>query len=182
MPLGPVLQTGGFNHSPTLTSPIGDIVWSTTRILPPELHVGSVSCYFYTPVMRFVLVYWSMEDQYMKTCSQCHQPKPLEDYSSNVSRKDGRHDACRQCSGKYTHLRLKKVKLRAIEYLGGKCHHCSGVFHRAAYDFHHKDPMQKDFVWNKLQKRSWKAIQSELDRCLLLCANCHRIEHADKDW
>jgi hypothetical protein len=47
-----------------------------------------------------------------------------------------------------------------------------------AYDFHHKDPNEKDFMISK-QAKSFEAIKAELDKCELLCAVCHRFEHDD---
>lgn len=72
-------------------------------------------------------------------------------------------------------------KLKAIEYLGGKCNHCGIVSeHRGIYDFHHIDKTEKEADPGSLMHYSWKRIQKELDKCILLCANCHRIEH-EKD-
>jgi hypothetical protein len=69
----------------------------------------------------------------------------------------------------------RDLKDRAIEYLGGKCVDCSGVYHQAAYDFHHKDPSLKDYQISG--KRVWEIVKQELDKCELLCSNCHRIRH-----
>lgn len=50
-----------------------------------------------------------------------------------------------------------------------------------ALDFHHRDPSEKEFDWNKLRKRSWESIAFELDKCDLLCSNCHRESHYDEN-
>lgn len=71
----------------------------------------------------------------------------------------------------------RQRKLRAIEYMGGKCADCSGQFHPAAYDFHHLDPSQKDDSPAKGLKKSWDNIVLELNKCVMLCANCHRLRH-----
>ena len=69
-------------------------------------------------------------------------------------------------------------KDEAIQYLGGKCAHCSGVFHRNVYDFHHIDPTTKtENIGRLLQSRNWETVKPELDKCILLCANCHRMHH-----
>jgi len=79
---------------------------------------------------------------------------------------------------KKTQERRVKNKLKAIEYLGGKCAHCGIVSeHRGIYDFHHIDSAGKKADPGSLMHYSWKRIQQELDKCILLCANCHRIEH-----
>ena len=79
---------------------------------------------------------------------------------------------------KKTQERRVKHKLKAIEYLGGKCAHCGIVSeHRGIYDFHHTDSGEKEADPGSLMHYSWERIQQELDKCILLCANCHRIEH-----
>ena len=80
-----------------------------------------------------------------------------------------------------TQERRVSNKLKAIEYLGGKCQHCGIVSkHRSIYDFHHLDTTEKEADPGSLMHHSWTKIQKELDKCILLCANCHRIEH-EKD-
>jgi len=74
----------------------------------------------------------------------------------------------------------RKRKLEAISYLGGKCFICGGEFHPAVYEFHHLDPTTKDRDPSKMLQLSWKRLSAELDKCKLLCANCHRLEHHNK--
>lgn len=78
-------------------------------------------------------------------------------------------------------VRRARQKAEAITYLGGKCMKCGGVFHPAVYDFHHRDPSEKDANPAQLMSGSWKKIVAELDKCDLLCANCHRLEHHQQE-
>lgn len=71
----------------------------------------------------------------------------------------------------------RKRKLWAIEYMGGQCKLCRGVFHPAVYEFHHKKPEEKDRDPSKMLQLSLERLKSELDKCDLLCANCHRLTH-----
>lgn len=68
-------------------------------------------------------------------------------------------------------------KRKAVEYLGGKCLDCNQQHHAAVYEFHHRDPATKDSDPSKMLGLSWQNLQDELDKCDLLCANCHRIRH-----
>ena len=77
--------------------------------------------------------------------------------------------------------RRRKVRLMAIEYLGGKCIRCGYNKYPEVLEFHHKDPSQKDFnVSSKGHCRSWERVKKEIEKCNLLCANCHREIHAEQ--
>lgn len=85
---------------------------------------------------------------------------------------------CPQCRRDAVVRRRKKVKQLAIEYKGGKCEHCGYSKCSKALEFHHKDPTQKDFgIAHKGETRAFAKIKLELDKCIMLCANCHREEH-----
>ena len=71
------------------------------------------------------------------------------------------------------------LKLKAIQYKGGKCLDCGFSGHYAVFEFHHRDPSVKEYAWNKLRKRPLKTILEELDKCDVLCANCHRLRHVE---
>ncbi|WP_010676639.1 hypothetical protein [Bacillus timonensis] len=74
-----------------------------------------------------------------------------------------------------TTKRRKKLTMMAIQYKGGKCLRCGYNRCIRALEFHHRDPSKKEFsISNKGLTRSWERIKKELDKCDLLCANCHR--------
>jgi len=75
--------------------------------------------------------------------------------------------------------RRKKIRQMAIDYKGGRCQLCGYNKCPEALEFHHLDSLDKDFgISDKGYTRSWKRIKKELDKCILLCANCHREVHA----
>lgn len=81
--------------------------------------------------------------------------------------------------------RLKGVNLKrkAVEYKGGKCIDCGLQTDKyIVYDFHHLDPKLKDVKIAEMihKRKNFEVIKIELDKCVLLCSNCHRIRH-DKD-
>ena len=84
-----------------------------------------------------------------------------------------------RCKNKYAvSLRRKKLKLLAVEYLGGKCSTCGYNKCIEALDFHHRDSSVKEFgIAAKGNTRSWESVKQELNKCILLCANCHREHH-----
>ena len=71
----------------------------------------------------------------------------------------------------------KEVKRRLIEYKGGKCQICGYNRCQDALDFHHLDPSQKDYNIS-VGTKSFNTLKSEVDKCILVCANCHREIHA----
>ena len=76
----------------------------------------------------------------------------------------------------------RQRKMDAVVYKGGKCVDCKGEFHPAAFDFHHLDPATKDVGVKQLLTYTPERLYKELDKCVLLCSNCHRIRHhAEED-
>ena len=71
----------------------------------------------------------------------------------------------------------KEIKRRLIEYKGGKCQICGYNRCQDALDFHHLEPSQKDYNISGGTK-SFNTLKSEVDKCILVCANCHREIHA----
>ncbi len=74
--------------------------------------------------------------------------------------------------------RRKKIRQMAIEYKGSRCAICGYNKCIQALEFHHIDGRGKDFgISAKGYTRSWKEVKSEINKCILLCANCHREVH-----
>lgn len=70
------------------------------------------------------------------------------------------------------------LKIKCIDYLGGSCNRCKlNVDCLDVYCFHHRNPLDKDFSLSTRRTSTFEAIKSELDKCELLCSNCHRKEH-----
>lgn len=85
-------------------------------------------------------------------------------------------------SRKRNYLRIKnsrlELKTKAVEYKGGKCEKCGYSKCIQALDFHHKNPTHKDFSISQTRLYyAWDKIKKELDKCLLVCSNCHREIH-----
>jgi hypothetical protein len=77
--------------------------------------------------------------------------------------------------------RRKKVRLMAIEHLGGRCEICGHNKCMRALSFHHRDPLKKDFgISAQGMTRSWERVKTEVEKCMLLCANCHMELHDEE--
>lgn len=84
------------------------------------------------------------------------------------------------CQRHYKKARYETLKDAAIVAFGSRCAHCGGSFHRAVFDFHHRGDKLNSPSEMFLGK-SLGALAEELAKCILLCANCHRLEHCDDD-
>lgn len=75
--------------------------------------------------------------------------------------------------------RGRKRKLNLIKMKGGCCELCGYSKNSAALQFHHEDPTKKEHGLDirKLSNSTWESCVSELEKCKLLCANCHLETH-----
>jgi len=83
-----------------------------------------------------------------------------------------RLEAGRRAVGSYK----KRMKLKAIEYKGGSCSLCGYNKSIRSLEFHHVNPSEKDFSLSSVT-RKWEVVKPELDKCILVCANCHGEIH-----
>ena len=83
-----------------------------------------------------------------------------------------------RCGSCNTKIRRFRAKAAAIEFLGSKCKNCGWHGNQAALQFHHLKG--KDFTIGNFANISCDSIKKEMQKCILLCANCHMIEHSSK--
>lgn len=114
-----------------------------------------------------------------RTCSRCKIRKPLnyDNFPRSQSEKTGYRWECKLCASKRTMKRQHETKQKCVDYKGGKCIICGYNKCYRALHFHHLDLQQKDFTIGHYRSRAWKTIQEELDKCILVCANCHAELH-----
>ncbi|QOE32633.1 HNH endonuclease [Klebsiella phage Muenster] len=88
---------------------------------------------------------------------------------------------CNKCDIQRVSDRRRELKLLAVEYKGGCCEKCGYDKCIAALEFHHLDPNEKDFgISSSGHTRSFEKLKIELDKCIMVCANCHREIHDDE--
>lgn len=95
---------------------------------------------------------------------------------SNMTKNDTRKYADRREYLKAAVTKRRRVlKQRAVTLMGGECMICGYKKHQGVLEFHHIDASTKSFgVSGGGFSRSWESILLELQKCVLLCANCHR--------
>ena len=76
----------------------------------------------------------------------------------------------------------RKTKQKLIFYKGGKCQNCGYDKEcPTAYDFHHRNPLTKSFgIGSHKTTVSWERLKIEVDKCDLLCKNCHAELHDEE--
>lgn len=117
-----------------------------------------------------------------KICTKCKVEKDYESFYRRRNRNNMPYNECKKCFAARVSINIRNKKKKAIEYLGGKCVDCNQVLHPAVYDFHHTDN-SKEMDWRKMQKKSFDKIKVELNKCILLYSNCHRLRHThESKW
>ncbi|MFA6392033.1 MAG: HNH endonuclease, partial [Patescibacteria group bacterium] len=74
-------------------------------------------------------------------------------------------------------LRRKKLRNLAISFKGERCTICGYNRCKQALEFHHLFQAKEFGISAKGYTRSWDKVKKELDKCVLVCANCHREIH-----
>jgi NAD-dependent dihydropyrimidine dehydrogenase PreA subunit len=91
--------------------------------------------------------------------------------------------ACYECipegANQDASLLRRLIKKKAVHCKGNKCECCGNTYPYMVYDFHHINPSEKDFsLGDKVSTVKWDLVQKEIDKCILVCANCHRMIHS----
>ncbi len=129
-----------------------------------------------------------------RECKECEG-----DYIRQWKKKTGKQKEY----NKKISVKRRKIKEMCVQYLGGQCQYeptcCTPVKEGlepciVSYHFHHRDPMTKTFdISRRLRnggsikakslselRQSDPNLIEELDKCMLLCPNCHlRLEYCD---
>lgn len=129
----------------------------------------------------------------MKHCNKCDTDKDDSEFYTRIVQGKVKEDKwCKECHRAYRKEHYKQNKRVYIakarrnndkssdwyrdykSQLKCKC----GEDHPAALDFHHPDPTRKEFLVSKAVRRfGRKRLKEEIEKCEVLCANCHRKHH-----
>ena len=112
-----------------------------------------------------------------KVCLLCERDLPRSNFG--IYQKKGKwtiYSYCKKCDSERAKKFSLECKRRAVEYKGGKCMICGYSKSLRALEFHHVNDDKETNV-SSFRIRDWDLLKVELDKCSLLCANCHREEH-----
>ena len=121
----------------------------------------------------------------MKVCKYCGVEQPVENFgvARVINGKSYRRLKCGTCKYARQKERIRETN-RYLQELKKtlRCARCGFSDHRAL-EFHHLDPEVKEFAIGDIARRggSRQSLLREIDKCVVLCANCHRIEHYRDD-
>ena len=115
-------------------------------------------------------------------CVKCGQIE-TKPYKVKTGKRKGKIQSyCRKCNHQNTLDRQREFKRKCVEYKGGRCIVCGYDKYLGSLDFHHIDPSKKDFNLSHIKQTSFSknqdVIQKELDKCILVCKNCHCEIHS----
>jgi hypothetical protein len=128
----------------------------------------------------------------MKTCNKCKETKDESEFyfkDKNKTRIQGECKICQKNTLKKHYINNKKTyidkarqniktKIENFEKYKStlKCEKC-GENHPAVLDFHHLDPSKKEFQIGNGTKKGIEKMLKEIEKCIILCSNCHRKLH-----
>lgn len=76
-------------------------------------------------------------------------------------------------------IKRRAIKEALVTYKGGKCERCGYNKCMRALEFHHLNPQEKDFGISVNLSRTIDELRAEVDKCILLCSNCHAEVHQE---
>jgi hypothetical protein len=90
---------------------------------------------------------------------------------------------CTKCRMAAVTKKRQKIKTDLVAYKGGKCEICGYDKCIAALEFHHRDHKEKEFgLAQNGNTFGFEKAKKEADKCILICANCHRELHFEEGY
>lgn len=131
----------------------------------------------------------SQNDFQHKTCSKCKAEKTVSDFNFRNRATGARHSYCRECGKQLTRSHYKRAKQSyldrnsrsytarrkmVVEAKTRPCCDCGIQYPYYVMDFDHRDGATKKFALNSVYYEAKGAILREIEKCDVVCANCHR--------
>jgi hypothetical protein len=130
----------------------------------------------------------------VKFCPGCKEERPIETFCFKNKSKGTLQPYCDNCRKPRAQISYMKSQKKNVERAvkNGKirreifvefkkmleCYFCLEKEY-FCFDFHHLDPLQKEFeISLKIARFSYKKVFEEIKKCICVCANCHRKIHA----
>lgn len=122
-----------------------------------------------------------LKEKGLKYCPCCGEIKALTEFNKrtrNGVTKEHGAVYCKDCSSAEASMRKYNFTQKCVDYKGGACEICGYNKSIGALEFHHVDRTTKEFEIGKLTSKTFSdEVKKELDKCMLLCKNCHGEIH-----
>lgn len=114
-----------------------------------------------------------------RRCPYCSIEKDISQFLKRKN-KIGGSSYCQSCTSRRMRERGNLLKQKCVEYKNNKCYICGYNKYIGAMDFHHIDPTRKEFNISEFRSFTFgDKVRYELDKCILVCSNCHREIHGN---
>jgi hypothetical protein len=111
----------------------------------------------------------------MKRCCTCRVDLPVDRFANNRGNTDGLATQCKKCFSAYCAERRKVNQQLIIEAKSIPCADCGNEYPHFVMDLDHLPQFNKKFDLSKAKHKSKALVISEIAKCEVVCANCHRI-------
>lgn len=115
-----------------------------------------------------------------KVCTKCGKELPIDQFNWRSKAQGTRRSDCKFCHTEYMRkvYQQKKNEIQDLKK-NKKCIKCGYNKCGAALDFHHIDPEEKDEIIQRMVSNNYSLdkVFEEIEKCVVLCANCHREFH-----
>jgi len=131
--------------------------------------------------------YWKVNWKGYKcrVCRECQRLRMARDRENPERKKadaekTARWRAANPEKNKASWHRVEQAKRQLLlDARAGGCIKC-GEMDASCLDFHHRDPAEKEGHIGEFRKFGMKRLLAEIEKCDVLCANCHRKFHRDE--
>ena len=114
-----------------------------------------------------------------KICTKCGKELPIDQFNWRDKKAGTRRSECKYCHSSFMKQKYQE-KRQTIEVLKSECS-CAKCGDTRGYvlDYHHIDPTQKEEKISRMISNNYTLdkVKQEIDKCIVLCANCHREFH-----
>lgn len=119
---------------------------------------------------------WLLQNINLFYCTTCCSVYTLSD-------KVARENQCKNCNSKESSKKTVSKRKMLYDYLANKCCTDCGISNPIVLEFDHIDPTNKKHNVSSMMGYSWSKILEEINKCDIVCANCHRIRTAKQfNW
>lgn len=116
-----------------------------------------------------------------KICSKCGVEKDATLFHVDKSKSDNRNPWCKRCNAIRKREQARSRRRAILALAGDACCRCGYSEFPAALDFHHVSDDKEHTVSRLAHQGKWGDVVAEAEKCILLCANCHRGLHSG-EW